>query len=153
MSLFSRKTGKLVELIGCRTYSVTERCVKLPVVVPHSILDENSKSGITQDLSHSCKYANSFEAYGSCNYDDSNIVDVKSVSKENKINTKTTFFNKYDDNNTVDVRNENKVRKVNVKSTSVNDHNNSDNEKPERKRCYVCLCKEEKRERFSVCGG
>ena len=39
---------------------------------------------------------------------------------------------------------------MNVKITSLNNHNNSDNEKL--KRCSVCLCKESKHERFSVCG-
>ena len=43
--------------------------------------------------------------YDSCKYDDSNIVDVRSVNKENKI----TFVNKFDDNNNVHVRNVNKV--------------------------------------------
>ena len=46
------------------------------VVVPHSVLRKNSKSGINEDLPHSCKYDNSSDVYTSCKYDDSNIVDV-----------------------------------------------------------------------------
>ena len=77
----------------------------------------------------------------SCKYNDSNVVDVSCENKENKINVKTTFVNKRDDNNTVDVRNVNKVNKVNVKSTSVNNHNNSDNEKLERRRAMCVFVK------------
>ena len=85
----SRKTGKLCAVTGCGGYPVTERCVKPLVVVPHSFLGKSSKSGFTQDLQHTCKYVNSSEAYGSCKYEGSNIIDVKSVNKENKINVKT----------------------------------------------------------------
>ena len=76
---------KLVEVFGCGGYLLTGRCVKPPVVVPHSVLGKNSKSCITRDLPPSCKYVNSFEVYESWKYDDSNIVDVRSINKENKI--------------------------------------------------------------------
>ena len=82
---------------------MTERCVKPTVVVPHSVLGENSKSSIIQDLPHSCKYVNSSEVYGSCKYDGSNIVDFRNVNKEKKINVNTTFANNYDDSNIVHV--------------------------------------------------
>ena len=49
--------------------------------------------------------------YDNWKYDDSNIVDIKSVNKENTINVKTTFVNKQDNNNTVDVRNVSKANK------------------------------------------
>ena len=138
----SRKTGKPVELTGCAGYPVAEQSVQPPLVVPRSVLCENSKSCITQHLPHSCKYVyiNSSEVYESCKYNDSNIVDVRSVKKENKINVKTTFVNNYDGNNTVDVRNVNKLNKV--KGTSVNNHNNYDNRELQRVCCYACLCKE-----------
>ena len=124
-TFLSRQAGKLVEFTECKGYPVTERCGKPPiVVVPHSVLDKNSKSGVIQDLPHSRKHVNSFDMYDSCKYDESNIVDVRNVNKVNK-----------------------------VKSTYVNSHNNSDNEKLLRRRCYVCLCKENKHERFSVCAG
>ena len=123
-TFFSRQTGKLVEVTECGGYPVMERCVEPPIVVPHSVLGENSKSGIIQDLPHSCKYVNSSDVYDSCKYDDSNIVDVRNVNKVNK-----------------------------VKSTYVNNHNNSYNEKLFRRCCYVCLCKESKHKGFSVCGG
>ena len=102
----------------------------------HHIRDQ--KPSIIQDLPHSCKYVNSFEVYDSCKYDRSNIVDVRNVNKESKINVNTTFVNNYDDSNIFDVRHVNKVKKV--KSTCVNNHNNSDNEKLKRRRCYVCFC-------------
>ena len=89
--------------------------------------------------------------YDSCKYDGINIGDVMNVNEENKINVNITFVNNYDDSNIVDVRHVNKVNKV--KSTFVNNHNNSDKEKLERKRCYVCLCKKSKHGRFSVCAG
>ena len=120
----SRQGGKLVEVTECKSYPVTEQCFKPPIVVPHSVLGKNSTSGVIQDLPHSCKYVNSSDMYDNCKYDESNIVDVRNVNKVNK-----------------------------VKSTYVNSHNNSDNEKLLRRRCHVCLCKENKHERFSVCAG
>ena len=123
-TFLSRQTGKLVEVTGCGSYPVTERCVKPPVVVPHSVLGEHSKSEIIRDLPHSCKNVNSSDVYDSCKYDDSNIVDVRNVNEVSK-----------------------------VKRAYVNNHNNSDNEKLVRRRCYVCLCKESKHERFSIFGG
>ena len=150
-TFLSRQTGKLVEVTRCRGFPVTERCVKPPVVVSHSVLAKNSKSGIIQDLPHSGKYINSSKVYDICKYDGINIADVRNVNEENKIDVNTTFVHNYDDSNIVDVRHVNKVNKV--KSTCVNIYNNSEKEKLERKRCYVCLCKESKHERFSVCGG
>ena len=95
-TFLSRQTGKLVEVTRCGGYPLTERCVKPPVVVPHSVLGEIQKPSIIQDLPHSCKYVNSFEVYDSCKYDRSNIVDVRNVNKESKINVNTTFVNNYD---------------------------------------------------------
>ena len=83
-------------------------------------------------------FVNSFEVYDSCKYDDSIIVDVSRVNKENKIHVKTTFVNKCDDSNTVYVTNINKENKVNVKRASVNNYNNSGNEKRERRRA-ICV--------------
>ena len=110
-TFLSNKTVKLVEVNGCGGYSVTGRCVKPTVVLAHSVLVEISKSCITRDLPSSCKYVNSSEVYDNWKYDDSNIVGIRSVNKENKINVKTTFVNKQDNNNTVDVRNVSKVNK------------------------------------------
>ena len=74
-TFLSRKTGKLVEVTGCAGHPVTLKFVQPPLVVPHSVLGGYSKSCITQDLPHSCKYVyvNSSEVYDSCKYDDSNI--------------------------------------------------------------------------------
>ena len=95
------------------------------LVLARLVVDENSESAITQDLPHSCKYFNSSEVYDSCKYDDSNIIGVRIVNKEKKINVKTTFVNKSDGNNTVDIRNVNKVHSVNVKNVPADDCNNS----------------------------
>ena len=53
--------GKLVEVSVCKVYPETERCIKPAVVVTHSVLGKNSKSDITQDFLHCCKYVNRFK--------------------------------------------------------------------------------------------
>ena len=66
---------QLAEVSGCKVYPVTERCVEPAVVVTHSVLIENSKSGITQDFLHCYKYVNRSKVYDGCKYHDSNIID------------------------------------------------------------------------------
>ena len=66
--------GKLVEVSGCKVYPVTVRCVKPAIVVTHTVLSENAKSGMTQDFPYCYKYVDRSKVYDSCKFHGSNIM-------------------------------------------------------------------------------